>query len=96
MTTSSAHARKALSKIVANCLQKELSESSSKRDILAIAARDSVVVKAMDDDSSLIKPLILAPSLEKDELPPPSPRRHPSQEFSYPDLPPPTQQCSYA
>ncbi|KAF6141692.1 hypothetical protein GIB67_027870 [Kingdonia uniflora] len=49
----------------------------------------------MDDDSSLIKPLIPAPSLEKDELPPPTPRRHPSQGFSYPDLPPPTQQCSY-
>ncbi|KAF6148645.1 hypothetical protein GIB67_042604 [Kingdonia uniflora] len=50
----------------------------------------------MDDDSSLIKPLIPTPSLEKDELPPPTPRRHPSRGFSYPDLPPPTQQCSYA
>ncbi|KAF6150312.1 hypothetical protein GIB67_034011, partial [Kingdonia uniflora] len=50
----------------------------------------------VENDSSLIKPLIPAPSLEKDELPPPTPRRHPSQGFSYPDLPPPTQQCSYA
>ncbi|KAF6142982.1 hypothetical protein GIB67_014549 [Kingdonia uniflora] len=80
-------------------------ESSSRRAIrivfiLAIVARDSVVAvigwKVMDDDSSLIKPLIPAPSLVKDELPPSTPRRHPSQGFSYPDLPPPTQQCSYA
>ncbi|KAF6162377.1 hypothetical protein GIB67_012525 [Kingdonia uniflora] len=33
----------------------------------------------MDDNSSLIKPLIPAPSLVKDEFPPPTPRRHPSQ-----------------
>ncbi|KAF6138568.1 hypothetical protein GIB67_032462 [Kingdonia uniflora] len=72
----------------------------SCEDILAIAARDSVVAiigwKVMDDDSSLIKPLIPVPSLEKDELSPPTQRRHPSQGFSYPDLPSPTQQCSYA
>ncbi|KAF6163320.1 hypothetical protein GIB67_025184 [Kingdonia uniflora] len=92
--------QKILSSLAVNRLQEELSKSSSKRDILAIATRDFVVAvigwKVMDDDSSLIKPLIPAPSLEKDELPPPTPRRPPSQGLSYPDLPSPTQQCSYA